>query len=96
MFGHGQPRIPGAARLEVWLELGHAVPLGGLYLLVWVEGGGVGGDVDGVRAVEVGGAEGDGRCVSDAYVEEVRGGQYAVVGRRVGHRVPATGSVPAA
>jgi hypothetical protein len=79
-----------AARLDVGLELGAAIGAGLLLLLVGVEGGGVGGDVDGVGPVEIGGAQRYRRRVPYADVEEGGGGEYAILRGRVCDRVPAS------
>jgi hypothetical protein len=69
---HCQFCVPVATGLDIRLELGVTVDLGVVILLVWVEGGGVCGDVDGVRSVEVSGAQRYGRRISNSDVQERR------------------------
>jgi len=89
---HSQLRVPVAARLDIGLELGVAVDARVVILPVRVEGGGVRGDVDGVRPVEVGGAQRDGRRISYAHVEEGGRGQDAVFRGRVCYCIAACAS----
>lgn len=75
------------AGFEEGLELGDAI-FGGVFdFLVGVEGRGVGGDVERVGAVEIGGAERDGRGVFHFDVEMGGGGQDAVGAWGVGYCV---------
>jgi hypothetical protein len=64
MLWHSELRVPVATGLDVGLEFGIAVDVGVVVLLVWIEGGGVRGNVDCVGAMEVGSTQGYGRRVS--------------------------------
>lgn len=57
---------------------------GVVVLDVGVEGGGIGGDVNGIGSMEVRGAQRYCRRVSYADMEKGGRGQYPVFGRRVG------------
>jgi hypothetical protein len=89
VFRYGQLCVPVATCLDIRLELGIAVDFRVVILLVWVESRGVSGDVDGVRAMEVSGAQWYGRRISYPDVQERRGGQYAIFGGRVCYCIPA-------
>lgn len=94
MVRYGEPRAPGAARLQVRFEFRYSFLLRGFDLLVRIECRGVCCDVDLVRSVKVGGAERDCRCVSYSYMEEVRRRQNSVLGGCVCNRVSRLMSVP--
>ena len=87
VVGHYQVAVPDGAGLEHGLELGHAIAAGVLELFKRIEGRRVGGDGEGVGAVDEGGAQGDGRRVLDAQVQEFGRRQDGVGRGLVRHRV---------
>lgn len=59
MLGHSNGRIPAPSSFEVRLELGCAVHMLPLIFGVWIEGSGVAGGIEGIRAMKIGGSQGN-------------------------------------
>lgn len=91
MVGHEQARAPGAAGLEVGLEVRDSLLLRVLDFVVRIEGRGVCGDVESVGPVEVGGAQRDCGRVLDLEVEVSGAWEDAVVYWGIGEGVAAAG-----
>lgn len=89
MLRDGKSGVPVTASLQVGLELRNTVRLRRLDFPVRIESGGICGDVDGVRAVQIGGSQWQGRGVTYADVQECRRREDAVFAGGVCDRVPA-------